>query len=227
VLSIVMLAQNRPRLTEQAIRSFIDHTASRYRLLIVDDYSAAETADMLDEYAEASEDRIRVVHSRIARLGPGLARNIGVKKADQWGRGDALYLCDNDACYRPDWDTRLLAAWPAAKAAGFQALGGYCHHYQQRGKAFGPVRELEALGLLSWLMDWATWDRFGPLDPAVKINGSEDWAMSQKIRAAGGKVGVLEPAVVLNCGVTGSDGKSCPGAAALWEQAIPEGVLIE
>jgi len=32
---------------------------------------------------------------------------------------------------------------------------------------------------------------------------------------------------VVNCGVTSSDGKLCPGAAYLWEQEIPEGVIVE
>jgi glycosyltransferase involved in cell wall biosynthesis len=228
MINVVMLAQNRPRLTEQAITSFLRHTSVAFRLLIVDDYSASETADMLDEYAESYPQTICVVHSRIAKLGPGLARNIGIKKSEQWGRGDALYITDNDACFLPEWDTRLLEAWEEAHwDHNFMALGGYCHPFQQRGETFGSVRELEALGLLSWMMLWETWDRFGPFDSAVKVNGSEDWAMCQKIRKAGGRVGVLEPAVVINCGVTSSDGKPCPGAATLYSQDIPQGVLLE
>src|SRR6185437_14534854 len=103
---------------------------------------------------------IRVVHSRIAKLGPGLARYIGIKKADQWGRGDVLYLCDNDCYFLPEWDERLIASWTAARNLGFMAIGGYCHPFQQRGKRYlpggwtGPIAEVEALGLLSWLMDW-------------------------------------------------------------------------
>jgi len=232
MINAVMLVHNRPRLTEQAIRSFIDHTTSRYRLLIVDDYSGSETADMLDEYAEVHSDSIRVAHSRIAKLGPGLARNIGIKKADQWGRGDMLYLCDNDCFMLPEWDEKLLIAFEAAKTVGFMALGGYCHPFQQRGDKYGTtqvgvVRELEALGLLSWLMDWGTWDKFGTFDPAVKVNGSEDWNYCQRIRKAGGRVGVLEPAVVINTGITSSDGQPCPGAGLLLGQAIPAGVLLE
>lgn len=228
MINCVMLVSNRHRLTLQAIESFIVHTTTHYRLMIVDDYSSSETADMLDEFASESHDTIRVAHSRIARLGPGLARNIGIKKAEQWGRGDALYLCDNDCYFLPDWDKQLLEAWELARYDdGFQALGGYCHPFQQRGKAFGPVRELEALGLLSWLMDWATWDALGTFDPAPKVNGSEDWNYCQRIRKAGGRVGVLEPAVVVNCGVTSSDGKPCPGAELLYQQNIPSGVLME
>lgn len=227
MINIVMLVHNRPSLTEQAILSLQRHTTTRYRLMIVDDFSSAETADMLDEYSDASGDTIRVAHSRITRLGPGLARNIGIRKSEQWGRGDALYLCDNDCYFLPEWDTRLLGAWPIAQWNDFVAIGGYCHPFQQRGKAFGLVRELEALGLLSWLMDWSTYDKFGPFENAVKVNGSEDWSYCQKIRKAGGRVGVLEPAVVINTGLTSSDGKPCPGAATLLSQEIPMGVLLE
>ena len=67
----------------------------------------------------------------------------------------------------------------------------------------------------------------GTFDPAVKVNGSEDWNYCQRIKKAGGRVGVLEPAVVVNCGVTSSDGKPCPGAELLYQQNIPAGVRIE
>jgi len=233
MINAVMLAHNRPRLTEQAITSFLRHTSTSYRLMIVDDYSAAETADMLDEYAESHSQTIRVVHSRIAKLGPGLARNIGIKKSEQWGRGDALYLCDNDCYFLPDWDRELMITWEKARTEGFMALGGYCHPFQHPIKTHHyllrdvTVNEVEALGLLSWLMDWSTWDALGQFDSAVKVNGSEDWNYSQRIRRAGGRVGVLEPAVVINCGVTSSDGKPCPGAVTLYSQDIPQGVLLE
>jgi len=228
MINCVMLAHNRPRLTEQAITSFMRHTSTSYRLLIVDDYSAAETADMLDEYAEQYPQTIRVVHSRIAKLGPGLARNIGIKKSEQWGRGDHLYLCDNDCYFLPGWDETLLMTWAIARQDKFMAIGGYCHPFQQRGAQFaGAGYEVEALGLLSWLMDWSTWDALGQFDPAARVNGSEDWNYSQRIRKVGGRVGVLEPAVVINCGVTSSDGKPCPGAATLYSQDIPQGVLLE
>jgi glycosyltransferase involved in cell wall biosynthesis len=236
MINIIMLVHNKTykrfQLTIQALDSLIAHTSAHYRLLIIDDYSSGETADMLDEYADIYSKKIHIAHSRITKLGPGLARNIGIKKADQWGRGDALYLCDNDCYFLPGWDERLLIAFEAAKSVGFMAVGGYCHPFQQRGKSYGTthigvIRELEALGLLSWLMDWSTWDQFGPFDSAVKVNGSEDWAMCQKIRKAGGRVGVLEPAVVINCGITSSDNSLCPGAKHLYDQDIPAGVILK
>ena len=65
----------------------------------------------------------------LRELGPGLARNIGIKKAEQWGRGDALYLCDNDSYFLPEWDKKLLEAWEVVEwefgtKQGFMALGG-------------------------------------------------------------------------------------------------------
>ncbi len=75
-------------------------------------------------------------------------------------------------------------------------------------------------------MEWETWSKYGPFEPSPTINGSEDWAMSQKIRRDGGMVGVLAKPVIVNCGVTGSDGKLCPGAATLWDQEIPAGVVL-
>lgn len=224
-----MLVKDRPRLTRQALDSLVEHTIGDYRLTILDDQSAMETSELVDSYQSKS---CQIIHSRYQTLGPGRARNIAIDKASKAGRGDLLYLCDNDCYFLPNWDAQLLAVWPLAQAAGFQALGGCCHPYQlaitqNKATAEHSVNELAALGLLSWLMTWETWDHYGPFDPSPTINGSEDWLMSQKIRKAGGKVGVVSPAVVLNCGVTSTDGKQCPGAKMLWEQTIPAGVIVE
>lgn len=232
MINAVMLVHNRPRLTQQAVDSFLAHTVSRYRLMIVDDYSSEETSDLLDEY---SGDHVRIVHSRTTKLGPGLARNIGIKKSDQWGRGDLLYLCDNDCYFLPEWDRRLLAAWLEADRQGFKVLGGYCHPYQHTNDRW-PVPDCEppleihdkfAIGLLSWSMRWDTWDQFGVFDLSPRPNFGEDCAYSTKVREAGFRVGCVWPWVVVNCGLTGSNGVISPGQEHIFNQAIPSGVVIE
>jgi GT2 family glycosyltransferase len=154
-----------------------------------------------------------------------------------FGRPGLLYTTDNDSFHLPGWDETLLRCWNAPERAQerFEALGLYAHPYQHRGRLISnpsamaghSIAELEALGLFSWLMSWETWDQHGPFAPSPAVNGSEDWEYCQRIRKAGGKVGVVEPACVVNCGVTSSDGRPCPGAALLYDQAIPEGVVIE
>lgn len=230
MLNIVMLVHNRPRLTRQALESLDLHTREPFTLTIVDDRSEQPTQEVLEDF----NVRMRPLIMRPKeRMGPGAARNWGIGWSEQaFGRGDLLYLCDNDCYFSYGWDTPLLAAWPLAASAGFRALGAYAHAYQRPIRQFHAmagysVNELAALGLLSWLMAWETWDQFGPFEPSTTINGSEDWNYSQRIRKSGGMVGVLDPMTVINCGATSSDGKPCPGAATLYEQNIPAGVVIE
>lgn len=233
-LTIIMLAHNRPRLTRQAIDSLLANTRSSFRLVVVDDCSMPDMSRWLDDY---QSDNCRVLHSRFERMGPGKARNIGIRKASEWGRGEWLYTCDNDSWHRPGWDEVLHEQWNRVRIRfkGPLALGGYCHPFQQRGAFLShpeatagySVRELEALGLLSWLMEWQTWDELGPFAHSPDINGSEDWDMSQRLRKLGGKVAVVEPAVVVNCGLTGSNGRLSLGGQHIYSQQIPEGVVVE
>lgn len=231
MLSIVMLVKDRPRLTKQAIDSLFENTRSPFTLTIVDDGSAPETQAVLQPYW-SRENVLRVENE--TSVGPGKARNQGIEAARMaFGIRDLLYLCDNDSFHLPNWDAELLTMWKYAQARGFRVLSGYCHPYQQtlhehRIAPLAPtVRETYAVGLLSWLMDWQTWDECGPFDPAPTINGSEDWAYCQRVRKAGGRVGYVYPHVVLNTGMTSSDGRLSIGHEMLWRQELPSGVIIE
>lgn len=232
MLNIVMLAKDRPVLTVQALTSLLDNTQGEYNLTIVDDGSAPTTAFIVRDFVEA-QHRPTVTVRHATSQGPGKSRNHGIEASQvAFGRGDLLYLCDNDCYFCPAWDTLLLQIWNLAKPAGFRALGGYCHPYQRPVSRWWPtphhcIDEVEALGLLSWLWEWETWDKHGPFAPSATINGSEDWAMSQEIRKHGGKVGSVAPALVVNCGLTGSNGKQSPGADLIFRQHIPEGVVLE
>jgi glycosyltransferase involved in cell wall biosynthesis len=224
VINICMLVKDRPRLTEQALASLIENTAMDHTLTIVDDGSGVETKELLRKFIWKCP-----MAGIVGKLssGPGVARNAGIIACEKaFDKDGYLYLCDNDCYFLPGWDTALLAAWPIAKQMGFKALGGYAHAYQQPISTQNGINELAALGLLSWLMDWETWDKYGPFDPSPDINGSEDWLYSQKIRRDGFKVGALAEPVIINCGATSSNGKPCPGASTLYEQKIPPGVLI-
>lgn len=233
MISIVMLVKDRPRLTKQALESLAENTHGPFNLTIVDDHSSDETKQIVLDWTQAHFGLPARFGRAPEHLGPGRARNEGIRLSEHlFGRPGLLYLCDNDMYATPGWDIALLAAWPFAASVGFKAIGGCCHSYQRPIGQFCDMAghsasEVAALGLLSWLMAWETWDALGSFEPSTTINGSEDWLMSQKIRQAGGMVGVIDPMVVINCGATSSDGKPCPGAATLWEQAIPPGVVIE
>jgi len=235
VLNIVMLVKDRPRLTRQALESLVENTHGPWNLTIVDDDSSPETVYMLWDWRSRNRCIPSIIAAEDKHLGPGRARNFGISLSEiTYGRTGLLYTTDNDSYHLPGWDKTLLEVWnsPLRRSEGFEAIGGYAHAYQRpisqiQATAGHSLNELAALGLFSWLMEWETYDKHGPFEPSTTINGSEDWAMSQKIRKAGGKVGAVTPALVVNCGVISSDGKPCPGAATLWEQEIPPGVILE
>lgn len=225
MLNICMLVKDRPKLTEQALYSLYETVGDSCHVVIVDDGSQLETKKICCYYCQIYGWDLIV--NRIS-IGPGAARNQSIKSIQhKWEIDkDLIYLCDNDCYFLSGWDEALLEAWPIAKEMGFKALGGYAHAYQQPISTKNGINELAALGLLSWLMDWDTWEKYGPFDPSPDINGSEDWLMSQKIRRDGFKVGALAEPMIINCGATSSNGKPCPGASTLYEQKIPPGVLI-
>lgn len=235
MLNICMLVHNRPRLTRQALESLVENTQGPFNLTIVDDHSGDETKQIVLDWTQVYFGLPARFGRAPKQLGPGRARNEGIRLSEHFfGRPGLLYLCDNDCWFSPGWDTALLEVWNSdlRRGMGFEAIGGYCHPYQQpisqiRATTEHSIAELQALGLFSWLMEWETWDKYGPFLPAPSINGSEDWAFSQRIRLGSGRVGVVVPQLCVNCGATSSDGKPCPGAALLYQQKIPVGVVIE
>lgn len=240
MLSIVMLIHDRPRLTRQALESLAENTRRAFNLTVWDDGSSPENWQALSAAMSTimwQQGAVQWQHTANTR-GPGVARNDAITaSALAFGRSGLLYSSDSDAFFLSGWDETLLKCWNAPERAQerFEALGLYAHPFQRRGRLISnpgamaghSIAELDALGLFSWLMSWETWDKHGPFAPSPAVNGSEDWEYCQRIRRAGGKVGVVEPALVINAGVTSSDGKLCPGASLLWDQDIPPGVILE
>lgn len=232
MIDVVMLAQNRPRLTDQALKSLILNTSEPWRLTVVDDGSGVVAAALLRSWQQLEPDRIQVIRND-KPTGPGPARNQGIKASEaRWGRGDWLYLCDNDCCFLQGWDLALLEAWPVADEFKFLVLGAYCHPYNQTNAVVQAhsqeIHEKYAIGLLSWMMRWETWDAHGPFEPAPVANFSEDWAFAHKVRLAGYRVGCVWPWVVINCGMTGASGQLSPGSELIFQQPhLREGTIIE
>lgn len=238
ILNIAMLVQNRPRLTEQAIRSLYENTSHPARVIVVDDGSSVETQMLLRELRIGRSFEL-ILHDKA--IGTGDSRNEGFERAirsdARWGEG-LLYTTDNDSYHLPGWDRALVDAYEAIKGDSFKVLGGYCHPYQQTTQLWHPmqrsdgrwtasVEEKLCIGTFSWLMGWDTWDKYGPFVSTPGANGSDDVEFCRRVRADGGRVGCINPAVVINCGATGSNGRPCPGSEFIWSQQIPEGVVVE
>jgi len=207
MINVVMIARNRPNLTRQAVVSLYAHTPpDSFNLTLVDDQS--------DDLIEVESPNACVL--RIGRSNGVVSKikNLGVYWSEHYfGRGDWLYLSDNDVYFKPDWSLDLTIAMQQTYYQTFRLVGGQNHPYHHPISILGMVREYGALAGTSWLMPWSTWDKYGPLEEsnAPGVGQSEDHAFCQKIRADGYKVGAVWPHVVLDTGITQTDGQLSPG----------------
>ena len=238
-VNVCMLVRDRPRLTAQALWSLQCACIGPVNLTVIDDQSQPETRDMLRSVAKASEItawqapsnsvQLHLVRNEVSK-GTGAARNQAIRESEaRFGRSDLLYLSDNDVYFRTAWDVQLRRAhliW----GSRVKVIGGYCHPYLRPNwseKAAGlTMTGRDAVSGVSWLLDWATWDRYGEFEAkALGVRQSEDWEYCQRIHKDGFEVGALDPWVVVHTGRTDSFGEPAPGAYV----ASPdfEGVLFE
>lgn len=178
--NITMLTYGRPRLLEQALRTL-----------------AASTDPKLYTLTTFNDD---------AKMGTGPARNEVIRLSqERHGRGDYLYLSDCDVAFTDGWLETLTAAYRfAAKELQVGLIGGYCHPYHQpfERHVFG-IRDIGitwALPTQSMLTTWEIWDKYGPFvdTPPGKVNMSEDWNFTERLRADGLRTAAIYPHVVLN-----------------------------
>src|SRR6202051_3376812 len=100
LVSAAIITHNRARYLADAITSVLGQTVADLELIVVDDGSTDETADVVAPYL----DRIRYV--RQERRGKAAARNAAVEPA----RGEAIAFCDSDDSWYSDRLERQLAA---------------------------------------------------------------------------------------------------------------------
>ncbi len=231
--NIVMLVRDRYKLTEQAINSLRKHTdPDQYNLTIVDDGS---TDFRVTRYLKwLAGPRTSVI--RLEQSGHVLsqAKNLGVYWSGQhFGRGDWLYLSDNDVYFTPNWLPQLISVAVDTEDLEYALWGGQIHPFHQHSKLeFKPdtteMTEHEVLDGPSWLMCWKTWSIVGPLksDTAPGPCQSEEYPFCNHLRASGKRIGVIHPHVVLHTGLTQTDGKDAPGRKER-EKMMEAGVIYE
>lgn len=92
LLSVIVPVHNAEAYLNECIESIINQTYHNIEIILVDDCSDDNSADICDTYAE-QDDRIRVIHCKVkGGEGGAKARNIGLMEA----RGDLLYFMDSD-----------------------------------------------------------------------------------------------------------------------------------
>ena len=102
LVSILLPAYNSRHLIGTAIRSVLRQTQRRFELIVIDDCSTDDTADVVARFAQG-DSRIRLLRT-VRNSGPAAARNVGFDAA----RGRWIALLDSDDAYLPDRLARLL-----------------------------------------------------------------------------------------------------------------------
>ena len=223
MVNIVLLVHDRPKLTMQTLHTLYDNTpVGTFNLTIVDDGSELTTDGLLGLWVRQHPDcaLLRIHNSKGIT---GQARNLGVYWAETyWGRGDYLYLTDNDMYFTAGWLNRLTSTLDFFYPRKLRLLGGWNHPYLGKNSELCPdplVFTHDAVTGASQMMRWEMWDKYGPLDAhAVGPGQSEDWKFCQDIIKDGGLVGSLQPHLVFNCGITNSLGDESPGADQMQAQ---------
>ena len=105
LVSVVMITRNRAEVLSRAIDSVLHQTHTNFELLVIDDASEDETANVVARYTH-SDSRVRYYYLS-EQAGPCAARTYGVKLA----RGDYIALADDDDISYPprlEWQLHYL-----------------------------------------------------------------------------------------------------------------------
>lgn len=228
----VILTRNRPRLLHQCMESLVAHTdPEAYNLVLVDDAS--------DNFCEGPDGwpygLPRPKHSSFLRAqnsGHVLAqlKNLGVAWSEQrFGRGEWLYIGDADTWFSKGWLSDLMHNASHSEEFRFCLWGGQVHPFHQINSTLHidddvAITEHCAIDGPSWLMRWSTWDTFGPLARTTEAGTckGEDGAFGDRIRAAGYKLGCIQPHVVIHTGLRNTEGELAVGADIRAQQRIQD-----
>lgn len=96
MISIIIPIYNSEKYIDKCVKSVLNQTYKDFELLIIDDGSNDNSAQICDEFA-ASDSRIRVIHKK--NEGVSVARNTGIELA----RGEYITFIDSDDYYEKDF----------------------------------------------------------------------------------------------------------------------------
>ncbi|MFA5367030.1 MAG: glycosyltransferase [Dehalococcoidia bacterium] len=120
-ISAVICTYRHPDMLRAAVKSLLNQTlpAEEYEIIVVDNNSQDETANVVNELAETVSHPVRYIFE--GQQGLSYARNAGIEAA----RGDIIAFLDDDAEADPGWLAALLDVYdsvPEAWAVGGKVL---------------------------------------------------------------------------------------------------------
>ena len=92
-LSVIVPFHNSEKYIAECLRSILDQTLDDLEVILVNDKSTDNSLSIVEEYKK-KDKRIHLTNNKM-NLGPGLSRNVALKKA----RGKYIAFCDADDLY--------------------------------------------------------------------------------------------------------------------------------
>jgi len=193
-ISVIIPTWNRAREVVRAIDSALAQTAAPLEVIVVDDGSTDETAQVLAQYG----DRIRAV--RQENQGVAAARNAGIAAS----RGELLAFLDSDDAWLPHKLELQLARIVADPGLGlvhcgvdFEGLG--IHLDGLEGSVATEMLRLDRSVILahssSVMVPKRIAEEVGGFDPRMRV--SEDWDFCYRV-AARHRIAFVAEALVLH-----------------------------
>lgn len=176
LVSIIIPTYNRAEYIGKALCSASSQTFTDYEIIVVDDQSEDETAQVL------SESGVPLVYHRIPHSGISGARNAGIARA----QGEVVAFLDSDDWWEPNFLLCAVNALAQAPIIGFTCcdyaqwneLGllkpaSFLSHEKISGDIFFRTVEGMYIHISSLVVRRACFEKVGLFDPA--INYVDDW----------------------------------------------------
>jgi glycosyltransferase involved in cell wall biosynthesis len=188
-ISVVIPVYNGATFLAATIASVLQQSCLPQELLVVDDGSTDNSADIAAAVVAPPATRVRLI--RQANQGPAAARNRGIAEAT----GEFLAFLDADDLWLPDklsLQVAMLAEQPAldgviCRMACFVEPGGQWP--KGRNQAHFD-QQPAATNFCTLLLRRAALARVGHLDPAFRTSEDTEWAF--RARDAGLRLGVVD-----------------------------------
>lgn len=223
-MKIVLITNGRPELTEQTIDTMLDNAAKPYNHTLFIVYDGDYKEEAYQKLVANLGPRSIFIHPTGSKLGVGGAKNFGIECLEYEGLedDDVIMFSDNDMYYLPCWDFILEHAITLPKhLTRPKQVGGWKHPYHQHNYPIAQLglnskspklHSVDAVTGNCFVIKYSDWKKYGPFESnAIGPGQSEDFALSQRIKAEGDIVATLDPPIAIHCGLANCLGQPATG----------------
>jgi len=173
-LSVIIPLYNGAEWIESTLQHLLDQTVRPSEIIVVDDGSSDNGAQIVRQIAQANGDLIRL--HRKANQGVGHTRNVGI----QMSSGDLILLLDQDDLLQPEALEKHLEVWETEPTA--QITRGNEKMVLVEGHSYPSWLKAETLDVVrigtnfsSFVIHRSLFDTVGPLDESYSMGSDTDW----------------------------------------------------